>query len=81
MEKYHDSQFGEVEVLLTYVSKIFTENVEEPIGDSFEKICKLPNGHYLIAQKKVFNEAPNLPMHSEYYVKREWIELITKNNL
>lgn len=81
MEKYHDSQFGEVQVLLTYISKIVTENDGTVIGDSFEKICKLPNGHYLIAQKKIFNEAPNLPMTTEYYVKKEWIELIKEHNL
>ena len=81
MEKYLDSQFGEVEVLLSHVSKIITEKENIVIGDCFEKICKLPNGHYLIVQKKVFNEAPNHPLHSEYYVKKEWVDLIIKHNL
>lgn len=80
MEKYQDSQFGNVEVLLAHESKIISEE-NEVIGTSYEKICKLPNGHYVISQKKVFDEVPNHPMYSEYYVKKEWIDLIVENNL
>jgi hypothetical protein len=80
MEKYKDTQFGTVEVLYTHVDKILTED-NDVIGQSIEKFCKLPNGHYIIAQEKIFDAVPNLPMHSEYYVKKEWIELIVKNGL
>jgi hypothetical protein len=80
MEKYKDTQFGTVEVLYTHVDKILTED-NDAIGQSIEKFCKLPNGHYIIAQEKIFDAVPNLPMHSEYYVKKEWIELIVKNGL
>lgn len=80
MEKYKDSQFGEVEVLFTHTDKILTEE-GDVIGKSIEKICRLPNGHFVIAQEKIFETVPHLPMHSEYYVKKEWIDLIIKNRL
>jgi hypothetical protein len=80
MENYKDSQFGNVEVLLSHEVRIISEEGVE-IGTSYEQICKLPNGHYVISQKKVFDEVPNHPMYSEYYVKKEWVELIVKNNL
>lgn len=79
MKKYRDSQFGEVEVLYTHIEDIIHE--ELVIGKNTENICKLPNGHYIIAQEKVFNEVPNHPMYNEFYVKKEWIELISKNSL
>ena len=74
MEKYRDSQFGEVEI-----QDIIHE--ELVIGKNTESFCKLPNGHYLISQKKVFEVSPNNPMYTEYFVKKEWIDLIVKNGL
>ena len=77
MKKYRDSQFGEVEILYAHEEDIIHE--ELVIGKNTENICKLPNGHYVISQKKVFDVSPNNPMYTEYFVKKEWIELISKN--
>ena len=66
MKKYRDSQFGEVEILYAHEEDIIHEEL-------------VPNGHYVISQKKVFDVSPNNPMYTEYFVKKEWIELISKN--